>query len=80
MGRRYPNHIHVYLPIHAIPKPDGFFDPIVCIAVLEHMENPEEVIPEMNRPQKSITAESRSAARRIKRLDRAPAGHGHHSP
>ncbi|MDB6139942.1 MAG: hypothetical protein JWO94_3014 [Verrucomicrobiaceae bacterium] len=41
--------IHVYSPLHAIPRPDNHFDSIVCIAVLEHVENPEQVIPEFLR-------------------------------
>ena len=41
--------IDVYSPLHAIPKPNGHFDCIVCIAVLEHVENPEEVVPEFLR-------------------------------
>jgi len=42
-------HIDIFSPIHDIPRPDGTFDTIVCIAVLEHVENPEEVIPEFFR-------------------------------
>lgn len=41
--------VDVYSPIHDIPVPDGHFDAIVCIAVLEHVENPEEVVPEFFR-------------------------------
>jgi len=41
--------IDVYSPLHAIPKEDAHFDSIVCIAVLEHVENPEEIIPEFLR-------------------------------
>jgi SAM-dependent methyltransferase len=41
--------IHIYSPLHEIPKPDGFFDAIICNAVLEHVENPEEVIAEFAR-------------------------------
>ena len=41
--------IHVYSPLHAIPTADSHFDNIVCIAVLEHVENPEEVVPELFR-------------------------------
>ncbi|WP_416672264.1 class I SAM-dependent methyltransferase [Egbenema bharatensis] len=42
-------HIDIYSPIHQIPKPDNFFDCILCIAVLEHVINPEEIIPEFFR-------------------------------
>ncbi len=41
--------IHIYSPLHEIPKPDDFFDSILCIAVLEHVENPEQVVPEFLR-------------------------------
>jgi SAM-dependent methyltransferase len=36
-------------PLHAIPRPDNTFDAIVCIAVLEHVINPEECVAEMAR-------------------------------
>ncbi|GHB92982.1 methyltransferase domain-containing protein [Cerasicoccus arenae] len=42
-------HVDVYSPIHEIPNPDGHYDCIICIAVLEHVENPEEVVPEFYR-------------------------------
>lgn len=42
-------HIDIHSPIHQIPKPDNFFDCILCIAVLEHVINPEEIIPEFFR-------------------------------
>lgn len=42
-------HIDVAGPLHAIPVEDGFFDTIICNAVLEHVENPEEVLAEFNR-------------------------------
>src|SRR5690348_3893716 len=42
-------HIHIFSPIHKIPKSDGYFDTIICIAVLEHVENPEDVLPEFFR-------------------------------
>ena len=41
--------IHIYSPLHSIPTADGHFDSIVCIAVLEHVENPEEIVPEFFR-------------------------------
>jgi SAM-dependent methyltransferase len=41
--------IHIYSPLHEIPKPDGFFDVIICNAVLEHVINPDEVIQEFAR-------------------------------
>jgi SAM-dependent methyltransferase len=41
--------IHIYSPIHQIPKPACFFDAILCIAVLEHVENPEEILSEFFR-------------------------------
>lgn len=41
--------INIYSPIHKIPVEDNYFDAILCIAVLEHVENPEEVVPELYR-------------------------------
>jgi SAM-dependent methyltransferase len=41
--------IHIYSPLHAIPKPDGFFDTIICNAVMEHVRNPHEVMHEFAR-------------------------------
>ena len=41
--------INVYSPIHRIPTEPNHFDSVVCIAVLEHVENPEDVIPEFFR-------------------------------
>ena len=41
--------IHIFSPIHEIPVPNDTFDSILSIAVLEHVENPEEVIPEFMR-------------------------------
>ena len=41
--------IHIFSPIHNIPVADNTFDTILCIAVLEHVENPEEIIPEFLR-------------------------------
>jgi SAM-dependent methyltransferase len=42
-------HIQIYSPIHQVPVPDGHFDTILCNAVLEHVENPEEAMREMYR-------------------------------
>ncbi|MBC8029382.1 MAG: methyltransferase domain-containing protein [Pyrinomonadaceae bacterium] len=41
--------IQIYSPLHRIPVPSNYFDAILCIAVLEHVENPEEVVPELYR-------------------------------
>jgi SAM-dependent methyltransferase len=41
--------IDIYSPLHEIPVEDGFFDAILCNAVLEHVANPEEVIAEFRR-------------------------------
>jgi SAM-dependent methyltransferase len=41
--------IHIYSPLHSIPRPDGHFDVIVCNAVLEHVANPDEVLAEFHR-------------------------------
>ncbi|WP_319578626.1 class I SAM-dependent methyltransferase [uncultured Methanospirillum sp.] len=40
---------HIFSPLHMIPFRDGFFDTIICNAVLEHVENPHEVMKEFNR-------------------------------
>ena len=42
-------HIDYVSPLHDIPVDDGFFDTIICNAVLEHVENPEEVLAEFAR-------------------------------
>jgi SAM-dependent methyltransferase len=42
-------HIDFRAPLHEIPVDDDFFDTIVCNAVLEHVENPEEVMTEFHR-------------------------------
>jgi SAM-dependent methyltransferase len=42
-------HIDYASPLDAIPVADGFFDTIICNAVLEHVENPEEVLAEFGR-------------------------------
>ena len=41
--------IDILSPLHQIPVKDGFFDAIVCNAVLEHVSNPEEVLAEFRR-------------------------------
>lgn len=41
--------IHIYSPLHKIPREDGFFDAIICNAVMEHVRNPEEVMAEFAR-------------------------------
>jgi SAM-dependent methyltransferase len=43
------DNIHIYSPLHQIPREDGYFDAIICNAVLEHVRNPDEVIQEFNR-------------------------------
>lgn len=41
--------LDIVSPLHEIPVADGFFDAIVCNAVLEHVANPEEVLGEFRR-------------------------------
>jgi SAM-dependent methyltransferase len=41
--------IDIFSPLHQIPIEAGFFDAIICNAVLEHVENPEAVLAEFNR-------------------------------
>ena len=41
--------IQISSPLHQIPAESNYFDAILCIAVLEHVENPEEVMPELYR-------------------------------
>jgi SAM-dependent methyltransferase len=41
--------IDILSPLHEIPVEDGFFDAIVCNAVLEHVANPEQVMAEFAR-------------------------------
>jgi SAM-dependent methyltransferase len=36
-------------PLHEIPTADGFFDTIICNAVLEHVANPDEIMDEFAR-------------------------------
>jgi SAM-dependent methyltransferase len=43
------DNIHIYSPLHDIPKPDCFFDAIICNAVLEHVANPDEIMEEFAR-------------------------------
>ncbi|GBF79186.1 class I SAM-dependent methyltransferase [Aphanothece sacrum] len=45
--------IQIYSALHIIPVNDQFFDTIVCIGVLEHTENPEEIMKEFYRVLKS---------------------------
>jgi SAM-dependent methyltransferase len=42
-------HIDYVSPLHQIPVEDAFFDTIICNAVLEHVENPEQVLAEFAR-------------------------------
>ncbi len=41
--------IDIYSPLHQIPMESNFFDAIICNAVLEHVENPQEVMNEFHR-------------------------------
>jgi SAM-dependent methyltransferase len=41
--------IHVHSPLHDIPFEDGHFDVVICNAVLEHVENPDDVVAEFAR-------------------------------
>jgi SAM-dependent methyltransferase len=41
--------IDIFSPLHRIPVEDSTFDTILCIAVLEHVVNPIEVVAEMVR-------------------------------
>lgn len=36
-------------PLHEIPRPNETFDAVICIAVLEHVINPDECVAEMAR-------------------------------
>ena len=47
-GDRRTN-IDIFSPLHHIPVESDYFDAILCIAVMEHVENPEEVVPELYR-------------------------------
>jgi SAM-dependent methyltransferase len=42
-------HIHIFSSLNEIPKPDNTFDAIVCIAVLEHVDEPNRVVSEFFR-------------------------------
>jgi SAM-dependent methyltransferase len=46
---RHNADIHIYSPLHAIPRADGYFDAVMCNAVLEHVKNPEDVLQEFSR-------------------------------
>lgn len=41
--------VHIFSPLHEIPVRDNYFDAILCIAVLEHVINPVEVVKELTR-------------------------------
>lgn len=41
--------IDIYAPINNIPVPASEFDTVVCIAVLEHVRNPNEAMHELHR-------------------------------
>jgi SAM-dependent methyltransferase len=41
--------IDILSPLHEIPRPPGTFDCVLCIAVLEHVVNPIEVVNELFR-------------------------------
>lgn len=41
--------VDIYSPLHQIPLESNSVDTILCIAVLEHVENPEEILPEFFR-------------------------------
>ncbi len=41
--------ITLYSNLDSIPIKDGFFDAIICNAVLEHVDNPNQVMKEFNR-------------------------------
>jgi len=42
-------HIDIFGSLSEIPRPDNTFDGIVCIAVLEHVQEPEKVVAEFYR-------------------------------
>jgi ubiquinone/menaquinone biosynthesis C-methylase UbiE len=39
-------HIDIFASLNQIPRPDNTFDGIVCIAVLEHVDDPYTVVSE----------------------------------
>jgi SAM-dependent methyltransferase len=41
--------IDIYSPLHHVPVESNYFDTILCLAVLEHLENPEQVLVELCR-------------------------------
>ena len=51
-GGLHTKNVHVYSNLDNIPIKDGFFDAIICNAVLEHVDNPDKVIKEFNRVMK----------------------------
>jgi SAM-dependent methyltransferase len=48
-GGLHSENIDFISPLHEIPTADGFFDTIICNAVMEHVANPEEVMAEFAR-------------------------------
>ncbi len=48
-GGLHNSNIHIHSPLDSIPKPDNYFDCIICNAVLEHVKNPHEVMSEFYR-------------------------------
>jgi len=43
------DNLDIISPLHEIPRADDTFDGVLCIAVLEHVENPTEVVAELYR-------------------------------
>ena len=48
-GGLHNENIDVYSPLHEIPFEAGHFDVVICNAVLEHVENPDQVVAEFAR-------------------------------
>ena len=46
---RHNRNIDIEAPLHSIPVPDEFFDAVICNAVLEHVQNPTEIMREFYR-------------------------------